>query len=146
MAVPSAPMFSSVLPPQLRSVQRKWSQCFRAAAKLPLGVVRAKSSSSEIRQMIEFAGAVADLFRTHTQTVEHSQIQVRHRRALRVTNVATPAEVCAAHRQYRQVVVKVTIGIAQTTAINKRGVVEKITVAVFRGLQFAEEIAEHLDV
>src|ERR1700680_477633 len=71
-------------------------------------------------------------------------MKIIHRRFLCVSDVAATEPAASYH--YRQIRVIVTIAVAQPAAVRQQGVIEEAAVAVWRGFQLSEKVAELLNV
>jgi hypothetical protein len=72
--------------------------------------------------VLEFPGAVADGFRTHTHPVQQGEKQVRHRLGMGEGTVpsAHQAPVSSAYEKNRQIFIRVTHAVGNAAAVNSQ--------------------------
>src|SRR5215471_3762727 len=91
-----------------------------------------KHSILEAGEVVQFAGAVAQSFRADVHAVEQRQVQIRDRGLALVDDMVAGLQCsgAAARKQYRQVLMKVTVAVAQAAAIYDHRMIQQSSVAV----------------
>src|SRR5260370_26533101 len=103
---------------------------------------------SEVGEVLEFSRAVADLFGTHSHTIQQWEMQVRHRCVIWI-NEASPGfqtAVTMAYQQNRKVRMGMAITVGKPAAVNEQRVVEQGAVAILSGLEPPDEVGKQLDM
>jgi len=107
-----------------------------------------KTDSLHSGQLRELADAVTEIFYRDTELVEECQVEVGKRRLPGVPEMAPAFDLPgrASRHQNGQVRVQVIIAVADAAAVNNGNMVEKRSIAIGSGAQFAQEIGELLHV
>jgi hypothetical protein len=102
----------------------------------------------QVGEIFNLARTVADLLRTYARHIEHAEKKVRHRRAFFVTNMTAAFDFVsgATREQCWQVMMLVTVAVADAAAVYDQGVVQKRAFAVLSRLHLLQEVTEHLNV
>ena len=76
----------------------------------------------KVRQVLNFAIAIADLFRLHARHIQHRKEQVSHRRPLLITKVPSTLQLSARStgHQCRQIKMFMPVAVAQAAAIDNK--------------------------
>ena len=101
-----------------------------------------------LKELRELAGGVAQGLAGDAEAVQHRDQQVAHRGAVRVAHVAPGLDRAATPpaEQDRQVVVVVSVAIADAATVDQHGIVQKALVAFLDALQLVEDVGKLLNM
>src|SRR5712671_1871265 len=99
---------------------------------------------SDVREPVHLARTVTDLFNADPHVLQNRHVEVRQRRALRITNIATALDArgLAANQRNREIVVEMRIAVADAGPIQEQCVVEHRAVALGQLRQLVDQIRE----